>query len=219
MGQVEDQESFKNLDLNSPLLQSQKIRTGSDSQVLMEFGDRFLLKGESLAFLIKLGNQYQVQLLSGEIQRHSTDKNTLFLVGQQVIHGKRIRTPVKKESSLSKRKLSKKIKPETTHESRLQKLLTKIFGFHDRFIKKCFIKHYERKKGQTRSGLVFLSFFIEKTGQLSEVTLKKSDYHDPKFHLCLKEVTSRVQIKNYKGHKIRVDFPLEIKLPSPDPAS
>ena len=66
MGKTKNEESFKNLDLNSPLVQSQKIRTGFNSQVLMEFGDQFLLKEESLAFLLKLGTQYQVQLLSGK---------------------------------------------------------------------------------------------------------------------------------------------------------
>ena len=221
MGKTRDQENFKNLDLNSPLLQSQKIRTGFDSQVLMEFGDRFLLKEESLAFLLKLGTQHQVQLLSGKIQRYSKDKKTQFLVGHQVIQKNLIQAQVKKEPSLNKKKVkpSNPEKPNLSpskiiHDSKFQNLLTKTFEFHQRFMKKCFIKHYERKKGQTQSGHILLSFYVEKTGQLSEVTLKKSDYQDSKLHLCLQEVASRVRIKNYRGHKTRVNFPVEMKLPS-----
>ncbi len=215
MGQAGDEESFKNLDLNSPLLQSQKIRTGFDSQVLMEFGDQFLLKEESLIFLLKLGTQYQVQLLSGEIRRYSKDKSTRFLVDNRMIHENLIQVPVKKEFSPKKDKVFKQqTSVKTTPEPKIQNLLTKTFKLHQPFMEKCFIKHYERKKGQTQSGHVLLSFYIEKTGRLSEVTLKKSDYQDADLHLCLKEVASRVQIKNYRDSRIRVDFPIEIKLPS-----
>ena len=219
MGKTEDQEDFRNLDLNSPLLHSQKIRTGSDGQVLMEFGDHFLLKEESLIFLFKLGTQYQVQLLSGKIQRHSKDKKTRFLVGHRVIHENLIQFPTKEDDPLTKsfpaknKIFKEKQLSKPTDKSKLQELLTKTFGFHEHFIKKCFIKHYERKKGQTQNGHVHLSFYIEQTGTLSEVTLKKSDYQDKDLHLCLQEVASRVQIKNYDGHRIRVSFPIKIKLP------
>ena len=88
-----DQEVFEDLRKNSPVTHSQKIITGLKSQALIEFGDRFLLKPESSILLLKLGSQYQVHLLSGQMERRSKDKNTQFLVNNRIVNEDQIQAP------------------------------------------------------------------------------------------------------------------------------
>ena len=200
-----DQEVFEDLKLNSPLTHSQKIITGLKSQVLIEFGDRFLLKPESSILLLKLGSQYQVHLLSGQIQKRSKDKNTQFLVNNRVVKEDQIQAPKTKLQNLQQEQQSQTSFPvpektQSPQNSKLQTLLTKTFLLHYRFMQKCFIKHYERKKGNTQSGQVLLSFYLQENGSLSEITIKKSHYKDHKLHLCLQEVASRLRF-SYKGTK------------------
>ena len=109
---------------------------------------------------------------------------------------------------------SHSVKTATPEDRKIQKVLQDTFKLHQRFMEKCFIKHYERKLGDTQAGQIILRFKIIKSGKLKNIAIKQSDFKDDKFHDCLTEVISRVRIKLYNGKPQVVDFPILVTLPN-----
>lgn len=216
MGRASSDPFFQDLEINSPLMSGQKVLTGFNSQSLIEFGETFLLMANSSIRLLKTGSKYQVHLLAGEIKRDEPGHSTEFLIDNQATQDKVIRTgqlaAIADFPTLTD--MPNGAVPGHKPNTKVQALLQDTFRLHQRYMEKCFIKHYERKQGQTQSGVVWLEFNIEKTGNFSQIQIKKSDFVDPQFHQCITEVVSRVQLKFYDGDFEKIDFPVQINLPN-----
>lgn len=215
MGRSPQDPFFLDLKTQSPIFSGQKILTGFNSQTLIDFGEEFLLMANTSVRLVKEGDLYHVYLLAGEIRRQNPGTSAEFWVDSNVVKGSVIRTGQKAAiadfpnlGDLPADKVAGE-QPNT----KIQALLQDNFRLHQRFMEKCFIKHYERKEGQTQSGVVWMEFNLEKNGNFSSIHVKKSDFQDPQFHQCIAEVVSRVQLKYYEGEFMKIDFPIQVTLP------
>ena len=211
MGRPIDGKYFTNLKDNSPLSKSHRVLTGSNSTTTILFGEQFTLSQNGSIDLLKVANKFQIHLLSGEILRTKPQINVSFYINQKPI--KDLTITVQKNNSLVQMGDHSKNKPSHTEDARTQKLLRETFKLHQRFIEKCFIKHYERSLGKTHSGRIMMSFKVNSKERLEEISIKESQFKDPIFHDCLKEVVSRVRLKKYSSHSKIIDFPIQVSLP------
>lgn len=213
MGQSNSDPYFKNLGATAPITASHKIITGFDSSAVVEFGETFKVFANSSLRLAKVGQLYKIHLISGQVEREKVTGRTEFLVENVKSDEKTLK--VGEGQSLSQ--LTHLELPETLEKkaqpTKEQSLLAETFRLHQRFIEKCFIKHYERKKGQTQSGVLMVHFDVSKKGKLSNVEIKNSQFKDPDFDSCVADVVERVKIRYYAGESKRVQFPIQVTLP------
>ncbi|MCB0378175.1 MAG: hypothetical protein KDD33_06760 [Bdellovibrionales bacterium] len=209
-----DQDVYQSLKAGTEIGPAFQIITSFDSQALLKFGETFRLFANSAVRLEKAKDAFKVYLLSGRLEREGD------VAAEFYINGK-----LQSSKSLKKAGITQLTQIPLDEVSTLQatggqttaadqqKQIHQTFGLHQRFIEKCFIKHYSRTLGKTKSGQVWLRFQVTSKGDLLGPTIKKSDYKDEEFHNCLKEVVSRIQLKNYQGPEMMVEFPLNIELP------
>ena len=211
MGQANEDESFVNLEAGATLTPSHHIKTGLSGKVRLSYGEEFLVLPQSSVRLNQRGKEQQIYLLSGEIQRSKPSDSTQFFVenksvsGQTIKHRPFLAAPEVQEAG--------KGQPENLQKSGEQTILRDTFRLHQRFLEKCFIKHYQRKEGLTQDGQILIGFAIRKNGKLDEIEIKKSPYDDDELNSCIKEVVSRIRIRHYKGESTLVEFPIRFSLP------
>ena len=191
-----------------------KIRTSFDSRALIEFGEKFWIESNSVLRLEKENDNYKVHLLSGNIQRENIGTTLFYIDGEQVNTKELVKGGITELTDLPIDDVSMEIEnPDKAPEALNKRQIYQTFKLHQRFIEKCFIKHYARLEGRTRSGKVWIAFNVSTSGRLESPQIDKSDYSDAQFHNCLKEVVSRVQLKNYSGPSMQIKFPINIELP------
>ena len=215
MGKSHQDEYFKNLKAGSPLTSPFRVVTGFNSEATLFFGEEFKVAANSSLDLIRKAGRYEIQLVSGKIQRLGKSATVDFFSNNKKALGPEITSnpgpvishlddfnlPSKSQASL------KKFDPE------FQKRLKETFKLHQRFIEKCFIKHYDRVRGKTQTGRVLIQFQVHLKGKIKDIEIMGSDYKDDDFHKCLVEVVSRVQLKYFEGPTMTVNFPIKLQLP------
>ena len=196
------------------LSDNMKIMTSFDSRTMISFGENFLLKASSMVRLEKVDKQYQVHILSGGVNRKAIGKTLFFANGEQQNQKEINIGGVVELTQIPIQEVSLNVESsEKSPQAFNKRQIYQTFKLHQRFIEKCFIKHYSRQNGQTQSGKVWVVFNVFKKGKLESPQIDKSDFSDKLFHDCLKEVVSRVQMKNYKGPTMQIKFPINIELP------
>jgi hypothetical protein len=215
LGRSAEDRTFKNLTINSPITQSFKIKTGFKSSTLVEFGETFKILAETSVELLNIGKRFEVHLISGEIERSKVTQKTDFLINNKKINIKKIsyQLDTNKNNKLLNTNDESKYNKGTLN-TKLQHSLKKTFKLHQRFLEKCFIKHYERSSGKTQSGTILLDFNIDKKGHLNSLKIKQSDYKDDSFHQCILDVISRIQMNRQSSEVFNVEFPIEVSLPN-----
>ncbi len=156
-----------------------------------------------------------VHLLSGSLKRDSLGSTNFYVDGVATNSQSLEKAGVTQLAQIPLDEVSVEKEESSTAlpEADNKKQICQTFKLHQRFIEKCFIKHYSRLEGQTQSGRVWVVFNVTPQGQLSNPEIDKSDYSDAEFHNCLKEVIKRVQLKGYQGPEMQIKFPINIELP------
>lgn len=215
LGKSEVEPFFQSLTNDSNISENYKILTGFDSKAHIEFGETFTLDSNSSVRLEKTSTGLSVHLLSGNLSREKLGDTNFYVDGKAVDSQSLEKAGVTQltqipldEVSITKEETSTAI-PEADNK----KQIYQTFKLHQRFIEKCFIKHYARLEGQTQSGKVWVAFNVNPQGNLTNPEIDKSDYSDSEFHDCLKEVIKRVQLKGYQGPEMQIKFPINIELP------
>lgn len=215
MGKAGTDGYFKNLEAGSSIPSSFQLVTGLNSQATLFFGEEFQVSANSSLELFKKAGRFEIRVLSGKAVRKGLNPVVDFIVDNKKVDSLEISPP----TSASLPQIDG-VKMQTSPKSslsqfdpELQKRLQETFKLHQRFVEKCFIKHYERVKGQTQSGQVVMQFKIVQKGQINDISVQRSDYKDEDFHSCLVEVVSRVQLKYFDSQPVTVNFPIELKLP------
>lgn len=205
---------YKPLSKGHELSPQYKILTSFDSSAVINYGENFTLKANSLVRLEQKGRHFSVHLISGNLSREKIGSTSFYVNGKSVSSQDIETSGVTQLSQVPIDEVSVRAEnPEQTPNATNKKQIYQTFKLHQRFIEKCFIKHYSRKEGQTSSGKVWVRFTVTKKGSLEDPSIHKSDYSDQEFHRCLKEVVSRVQLKNYSGPSMQIKFPINIELP------
>ena len=219
LSKTPSQDFFRKADGGQKLFPMQKLMTSFDSQALIDLGTKFWLMPNSYIRLAKRGGKYDVHVLSGKVKlKGEPSKKVRFFVEVKETEGALIQKgAIAQLTSLSMDdiQMEKPSSPQAMgpNSSIDERQIHQTFKLHQRFVEKCFIKHYSRANGQTRSGKVWIRFMVGKAGRLQQPTVRKSDYKDEAFHSCLLEVVSRVRLKSYKGPQVQVEFPIDIQLP------
>ncbi len=204
---------FKNLAPEHPISSPAKILTGFDSFVTFNIGEDFKLYEQSQIEIKQQASKTQIILKHGVIERLDPELNNVEiyvakkLQTQSKVEAVRINTKIK---SVSPNKPLTITKNETAE---FQNQLKNTFRLHQRFLERCFIKHYERKSGKTNGGDLLLRFTVDEKGALTEIKIIQSDIEDDKYHSCIREVVSRIRIRYYDKKVRTVNFPIQIRLP------
>lgn len=215
LGKNKSDSFYQNISSNSNLYTEQMIISGFDSRIFLEYGETFWLESNSSVRLEKSGSKYNIYLLSGSLKRTALGSSQFFIDGtlQNALTLEKL--GVTKLTQIPIENFS--IKSDSNGDLSLgkhNKQIHQTFKLHQRFIEKCFIKHYTKVSGQTQSGKIWVHFSVTRKGQLKKIKITKSAYSDKDFHFCLKEVVSRIQLKNYKGPALQIEFPINITVPN-----
>ena len=217
LSKAETQDFFVEAKKNQALFPMHKVLTGFDSHAQVQFGRSFSMMPNSSIRLERNEKDYNIHVLSGRVKLEGEDSNnTHFFISGKEVQGPLIdKGALAQLSNISLDSIQLE-KPNHTNSKTTaisEKQIHQTFRLHQRFVEKCFIKHYSRTKGQTQSGKVWIRFRVSKSGQLLQPKVRKSDYKDEDFHTCLLEVVSRVQLKNDSGEEVQIEFPIDIQLP------
>lgn len=217
LSKTQNQDFFHKASSGQKLFPTQKLMTSFDSQALIDLGTKFWLMSNSYIRLDKDKNNFNVHVLSGKVKIKGEASNNVHFF----VEGKEQKGEVIQKGAIAQMthlpldgiQMEHPGQAQTTTTSIDEKQIHQTFKLHQRFVEKCFIKHYSRSNGQTRSGKVWIRFMVGKSGRLRQSQVKRSDYKDGAFHNCLLEVVSRVRLKNYSGPQVQVEFPIDIQLP------
>lgn len=218
LAKPKNQTNFKNINTNSPVFDDTTIVTGFESYVEIKTLESFRVLDNSSIRLKKMGNKILVFVERGQIQRTKPHELMEFIVQGQAQNELHVQATTKQNLMAFDSKVE--IEQDSVASEELQQLdpafqtqLQQTMKLHQRFFEKCLIKLYEKEKGQIQGGKVIARFTITVKGQISKVSIQKSDFSDLRFQECIKEVISRVQFKNYNRSAITLDFPLVLNLP------
>lgn len=215
MAKLPNNPYFENLKPQEPISLPIKILTGFDSHLKFEIGSEIQLLEETQIEMNQLGNKIQINLLSGTLKRGEPLSENIEVYIDKVQQNQAIVViPKNKTLKSSLPVLSTPSSQENERElSDFQTQLKNTFRLHQRFLERCFIKYYERKKGVTKNGKVLIRFSINPQGSIENVKIVESEMNDKKYHSCIKDVVSRVRIKYYDKKARIVDFPIQMTLP------
>ena len=209
--------SFVNMEQNQTLgLGVQTIVTGFESSAEINFGETFEILENSSIKIQGERHRVVVYVDRGAIQRSNPKDNVVFILDNEEQKSLKIQSPNKMTltgQTFQQNSGATNI-PDLGVPLEFQQLLTETIKLHQRFIEKCIIKLYERKKGNLEKGTVHTRFTLNKKGRIENASVTESPYQDPIFIDCIEEVISRVRFKGYKGQSKTVNFPIEIQLPN-----
>lgn len=212
------QEFFHGANAGQKIFPLDRILTGFDSEVLVSIGESFWLLPNSQVKIVRPQKQTEVHLISGSLKRIKKNSRTKFFVSgvpsSDLLIKRGSLSPLTSLplADVTLEAVAVGPKPEKVAGIN-EKQIHQNFKLHQKFIEKCFIAHYSSAAGKTKSGKVWLKFKIGKKGKILEPNVSRSDYVDEKFHNCLENVVSRVQINGYNGPLAQVEFPINIKIP------
>lgn len=215
MGKHPFDNRYFNLKKGAPIYKGSRLVSGFASQAQIHFGVPFRIEENSSLRLDEKSGHLEVHLLAGTLHAEQTQLNTQFFVNGQRVTSSKIASESKPQlTNLDIEKMpDKKLNEFYQKDQELQKNLRQTFKLHQRFMEKCFIKHYERRQGDTKSGTIMVSFQLLGNGRISDTKVKSSDFKDDEFHRCIIEVVSRARLKYYQGESKTVDFPIQVHLP------
>lgn len=205
---------FKNVKSPSPITTPSKIMTGFDSSLRFELGEPFELLEESEIKIQTKGRKTLIHLLSGSLKKLSPEAKRVEVYVDDILQKQAlVEIPRPERSSKPTSQVLTDTSEEAKEQSEFQTQLKNTFRLHQRFLERCFIKYYERKKGKIQKGQVVLKFFVNPQGFVKNVEVLKSKIDDNKYQDCIKEVASRVRLKYFDKKPRFVEFPIETSLP------
>src|SRR5690606_12515684 len=118
---------------------------------------RFTLESNSSVRLEKTSTGMAVHLLSGSLKRHALGSTDFYVAGEAVNSQTLEKAGVTQltQIPLDEVSVNKEETSSSLPEADNKKQIYQTFKLHQRFIEKCFIKHYSRLEGQTQSGRVW----------------------------------------------------------------
>ncbi len=214
MQKKSEDDYFKNLESSSPITTPTKIMTGFDSSLRFEVGAPFQLLEESQIEILQKASKTEIHVLSGTLKKLAPESERVEVFVDDVLQKQPLIEVLRPERarSPSPQNLSNSSK-DAKEQSEFQAQLKNTFRLHQRFLERCFIKYYERKKGKIKKGQIVLKFFVNAQGFVKNVEIIKSKIDDEKYQSCVKEVASRVRIKYFDKNPRFVEFPIETSLP------
>ncbi len=90
--------------------------------------------------------------------------------------------------------------------------IDKVIAGQRRFIQRCYIKYFNRNKGQVKLGQVTLGFIIEPSGRVNAANIVNSEIEDKKYQSCLLRVIERARFKSFEAQPIEVEYPIQMAL-------
>lgn len=83
-----------------------------------------------------------------------------------------------------------------------------------RLVQACYLKYFNRQKGEVQIGRILMAFVIEPTGKTKNVGISQSDIKDKEFQDCLISMIQRTKFRPFQSAPIDMEYPIDIVLPN-----